>query len=122
MQLLNTPEAKQAANNRKLVRQQQLRERFENGDSTIRKTLLGKFVTKKAGGILIASAEATRYAYTAMPLPRKFIEEILEQGQATPAAESLDQMGAEPGLDTTPSPDETTHQQLAVPTDPEISA
>lgn len=69
MRYLSTPEAKAERTQQKAARQERLQRRFDEGDTTLRKTIFGNIKLRRTGGIRIESAEGVRFAYTATPLP-----------------------------------------------------
>ncbi|MEO8863114.1 MAG: hypothetical protein ABI354_02215, partial [Candidatus Saccharimonadales bacterium] len=70
MRLLSSPGHKAEVKRLAAINEEKLQSRLEQGDPTLRRTILGKIRHRKAGGWVVKSRELPRYAYTENPLPR----------------------------------------------------
>ena len=71
MGYLKTPEARAERKRQETARQIRLQRRFEEGDTTLRKTLFGNIKPRRTGGMPVDSAEGVRFYHTGTTLPHE---------------------------------------------------
>jgi hypothetical protein len=82
--LINSRLFRAERKHRQAVYQERLQERFEDGDPSLRRTILGNVKIRRTGGIAIASAEGVRFYGTETPLPRGNVVQVAGRDPFTP--------------------------------------